>query len=249
MTTELDQVLSGSRRWCVIHADCLEVLRSLPYQCGVVVTDVPYQVGKALDNDGLPWEQYLPWLDERLLECCAVGKRVFTTFATTRVLRFIRETTCPPDYLLHWHKPFLLHSRSLNGSPFMAHGEQILYWGPTSAKKGGKRGYDSFAFNSLWPRERKIEGIEAPTPKPVSLFMATMEFWLDPGDLVIDPFVGSGSILIAALRRGHRCIGVDTDIERIIESRRRLEAEDRQTSLGFEKRGQQALFQGGNHDT
>jgi hypothetical protein len=150
-----------------------------------------------------------------LLECLAVGKRVFSTFATTRIIRFIRESRCPPDYLLHWHKPFLLHSRSLNGSPFIAHGEKILYWGPASAKKAGKRGYDSFAFNSLWPRERKIEGIEAPTPKPVALFQAAMEFWLDPGDLVIDPFLGSGTTMVAAVRRCHRCIGVDTDLERV----------------------------------
>lgn len=196
----LSEVLTGKRRWCVVHGDCLEALRSLPNQCGVIVTDVPYQVGKALDNDSLSWEEYLPWLDARLLECTAVGRRVFTTFATTRVIRFIRESRCPPDYLLHWHKPFLLHDRSLNG-------------------------------------------IEHETPKPVPLLMAALEFWADPGELIIDPFIGSGTTLVAALRKGHPCIGIDTNPDCVLEATARIEADLAYLKLGDVKRGQRGLFQ------
>jgi len=218
-----------------------------PDKSCVIVTDFPYQVGKQIANDDLPWEEYLPWLDERIAECRRVGKRVFSTFATTRVIRFIRETTQPPDYLLHWHKPFLLHDRSLNGSPFIAHGEQILYWGPRSAKEAGKRGYDSFAFNSLWPRERKILGIEHPTPKPVELYQAALEFWADHEgtvDLVVDPFCGSGTTLIACVRLGLPCIGIDIEERWVSETVARLRAEEQQTCLGDLKRGQGALFGG-----
>lgn len=244
MQAAIADVFEGRDPWAILCADCLDVMRELPAQCCAVVTDVPYQLGKKLHNDDLPWEEYLPWLDERIAECCRVGRRVFTTFASTRVIRFIRESRVPPVHLLHWHKPFLLHDRSLNGTPFIAHGEPILYWGPRSAKEGGKRGYDSFAFSSLWPRERKILGIEGPTPKPVALYLAALEFWADPGELVLDPFCGSGTTLVAAMRRGLPCIGIDSDPERAMEATARLLAEQRELSLGDVKRGQLALFRG-----
>lgn len=241
-TASVDHVLRGSLPYAVECRDCLDFMRELPSKSCVIVTDVPYQVGKNLANDDLPWEEYLPWLNERLVEMCRVGKRVFTTFATTRVIRFIRETTVPPTYLLHWHKPFMLHDRSLNGSPFIAHGEQILYWGPRSSKEAGKRGYDSFAFNSLWPKERAVEGIEAPTPKPVPMLMAALKFWADEDDLILDPMCGSGSTLVAAYRKGLRCIGIDIDPARAEETRQRMRAEVAGVSLGSVKRGQGALF-------
>lgn len=244
MTTIAD-VLEGRSQWAVVHGDCLEVLPELPDKCGVVVTDVPYSVKKPIDNDDLPWDQYLPWLDGRLAECCRVGRRVFSFYGSTRAIRFIRETTVPPTYPLHWHKPFLLHGRSLNGSPFLAHGEQIFYWGPSSAKEAGKRGYDSFAFDSMWPRERKTEGIEHPTPKSVPMLVAALRYWADEGELVVDPFVGSGTVMIAALRLGHRCIGIDTDPRWVEECRRRLEEELVQSTLGAAKRGQRSLFESG----
>lgn len=243
--TEMSEVLDGTRKWCVVHGDCLDVLRLLPDKCCVVATDFPYQVGKQIANDDLPWEEYLPWLDARIAECRRVAKRVFSTFATTRVIQFIRETTQPPDYLLHWHKPFLLHDRSLNGSPFIAHGEQILYWGPRSAKEAGKRGYDSFAINALWPRERKILGTEHPTPKPEALYQAALEFWADHGDvkdLIVDPLCGGGTTLVAAVRLGLPCVGIDIDERWVNEARSRLKAEEAWVTLGALKRGQGALF-------
>lgn len=35
--------------------------------------------------------------------------------------------------------------------------------------------------------------------------------WTAPGDLVVDPFVGSGSTAVAALAAGRRCIGIDVN--------------------------------------
>lgn len=236
------QVLSGEATWSVAHGDCLEVLRALPDKSVVVVTDFPYCLGKAIANDSLPWEEYLPWLDERLVECVRAGKRVFSTFATTKLIRFVRETTVPPTYPLHWHKPMMFHDRNLNGSPFIAHGEQILYWGPSSAKEGGKRGYDSFAVSAMWPSDREAVGTDHPTPKPLELYLRALEFWTDADDIVIDPFMGSGTTLIAALRLGRRVIGVDIDERWVNETRARIEAEMKGVSLGDLKRGQGALF-------
>jgi len=242
MTATIADVLEGRERWAVVQGDCLEILPTLPERCGVVVADPPYAVGKAIAGDSLPWEQWLPWLDERLRECTRVGRLVFAFFAKTRVVRFIRETSCAPEFIINWHKPMMLHDTSLNGSPFLAHSESILYWGPRSPKEAGKLGYDSVACNAIWPSERRREGIDHPTPKPVALIANSLKYWTQPGEIVLDPFCGSGSHLVAALRTGHRAIGIDIDPRWVAEAARRLQAEDTHGSLADAITGQVPLF-------
>lgn len=47
--------------------------------------------------------------------------------------------------------------------------------------------------------------------KPISLMERLVKIYTKPGDLVLDPFCGSGQTLKAALRHGRRCVGVDND--------------------------------------
>lgn len=199
-------------------------------------------VGKQIAGDKQPWEEWLPWIDERLAEMIRVSRISFAFFAKTRLVRFIRETNVPPQFEVNWHKPMMLHDTSLNGSPFLAHSESILYWGPTSPKEAGKLGYDSFAVNAMWPRERRKEGIDHPTPKPLQLLLQTTPYWTRETDVVFDPWCGSGTHLVAAIRNGRRAIGVDIDERWVEASINRLRAEDNNTSIGAEIRGQSALF-------
>ncbi|MDZ4181176.1 MAG: site-specific DNA-methyltransferase [Coriobacteriia bacterium] len=55
-----------------------------------------------------------------------------------------------------------------------------------------------------------------PTPKPVPLMARFVEWHSEPGDLVVDPFCGSGPVARACKDKGRRCIGMDTD-ERWLE--------------------------------
>jgi 16S rRNA G966 N2-methylase RsmD len=244
--TEILDVLEGRERWAVVCADCLDVLRELPDKCGVIVTDPPYGVGKQMAGDKAPWEVWLPWLNARLTECQRVGRLVFSFFAKTRLVRFIRETSTPPQFVINWHKPMMLHDTSLNGSPFLMHSESILYWGPVSPKEAGKLGYDSVACNALWPSQRRAQGIEHPTPKPVELLCNSLKYWTRQDDVVIDPFCGSGTHLIAALRNGRRCIGIDIDPACVAESVARVRCELADSTLAARKAGQLPLLGGSN---
>lgn len=49
------------------------------------------------------------------------------------------------------------------------------------------------------------------TEKPIALMAHWMGNSTDPGDLVIDPFMGSGSTIVAAVRTGRAAIGIEKD--------------------------------------
>ena len=48
---------------------------------------------------------------------------------------------------------------------------------------------------------------EHPTQKPLALMEALIRDFTDPGDLVVDPFAGAGTTLVAARRLGRRALG------------------------------------------
>jgi DNA modification methylase len=50
-----------------------------------------------------------------------------------------------------------------------------------------------------------------PTQKPLLLFETPIANHLKPGEAVYDPFLGSGTCLIAAERQGARCYGLEID--------------------------------------
>ncbi|WP_329856420.1 site-specific DNA-methyltransferase [Stenotrophomonas muris] len=69
------------------------------------------------------------------------------------------------------------------------------------------------------------EGGLHPTQKPVRLMQALVELTTKPGQLVLDPFCGSGSTLVAARNTGRHYVGCDISSEYVDVARSRL-AED-----------------------
>jgi site-specific DNA-methyltransferase (adenine-specific) len=64
-----------------------------------------------------------------------------------------------------------------------------------------------------------------PAPFPVELPRRLIELFTYQGDLVLDPFIGSGTTAIAALRAGRHFVGYDTDSAYIDLARSRIAAE------------------------
>lgn len=62
-----------------------------------------------------------------------------------------------------------------------------------------------------------------PTVKPIDLMRWLCRLITPPGGLVLDPFAGSGTTLIAALREGFRVIGIEREAEYVAIARRRIE--------------------------
>jgi len=62
-----------------------------------------------------------------------------------------------------------------------------------------------------------------PTEKPVPLLEELLKISTNPGDLVVDPFSGSGSSSKAAQQLGLNSIGIELDADHVRHSRNRLE--------------------------
>jgi DNA modification methylase len=60
-----------------------------------------------------------------------------------------------------------------------------------------------------WDGKARVVGNEHPTEKPVELFVRPIKKHTKHGDVVFEPFSGSGSQLIAAERTGRRCRAIE----------------------------------------
>jgi site-specific DNA-methyltransferase (adenine-specific) len=64
-----------------------------------------------------------------------------------------------------------------------------------------------------------------PAPFPVALPRRLIELYTYEGDLVLDPFIGSGTTAVAAVRAGRRYVGIETDPAYIEVALARIAAE------------------------
>ena len=69
------------------------------------------------------------------------------------------------------------------------------------------------------------EGGLHPTQKPIKLMEALVALASQPGQLVLDPFAGSGSTLVAAQNLGRRYVGIELDPEHVATTRHRLSSQ------------------------
>ena len=63
-----------------------------------------------------------------------------------------------------------------------------------------------------------------PTQKPIELFMRPIEFHTEVGDICYEPFLGSGTQIIAAERLGRRCFAMEQEPLYVDIARMRWEA-------------------------
>jgi DNA modification methylase len=86
--------------------------------------------------------------------------------------------------------------------------EPILYGWKEGAAHAFAGGRDQ---DTVWeiPRPRRSE--EHPVMKPVELVARAIDNSSRPGDLVYEPFAGSGSTIIAAEQTGRRCLALEID--------------------------------------
>ncbi|OHU29036.1 DNA modification methylase [Mycobacteroides chelonae] len=93
--------------------------------------------------------------------------------------------------------------------------EPVLYGfnsgGSGRLGRGGDRWFGDNRQTTVFQFQKPPRNADHPTMKPVALIDAMLANSLPPGGVVLDPFSGSGSTLIAAHGRQSRCFGVELD--------------------------------------
>jgi len=92
--------------------------------------------------------------------------------------------------------------------------EQILFGYKPGEGRLGRGGPGWFGDNkqdSVFDVVRPYNSKEHPTMKPVELIERCLGNSTQAGETVFDPFLGSGSTLIACEKTGRRCLGVEID--------------------------------------
>lgn len=100
--------------------------------------------------------------------------------------------------------------------------EPIFYgWKPGAAHRyhGGRQ------QDTVWEIDRPQASPEHPTMKPLELVQRAIANSSVTGDVVYDPFLGSGTTLLAAHRENRRCYGIEIEPKYVEVILRRAEAE------------------------
>ena len=230
----------------IVCGDVLEVLKTLPDESiDVGVTSPPYNKGEnkkgwlvanvryAHSTDKLPEETYQNWQVEVLNEIWRVT-RPGGSFFYNHKIRWEKGTLLHPyawvsktKWLLRqeliWDRQI---AANLRGWRFWQVDERI-YWlyKPVGRHLVGEELKSRHALlTSIWrfPPERNNEH---PAPFPLMLPLRAIYAVLDDArdKVVLDPFAGSGTTLLAAKILGHRYIGIEISPEYVQLAEHRLE--------------------------
>ena len=117
-----------------------------------------------------------------------------------------------------WVKP--------NGMPQLTGDRPAQGWEAVAifhAGVSGKMRWNGGGYPAVWIHN-KIAGFH-PTGKPESLLIEWVNQFSDPGDLILDPFMGSGTTLAAAKRLGRQAIGIEIEEKYCEIAAKRLQQE------------------------
>ncbi len=208
----------------IICGDALHVIRRLPDKSvDLVVTDPPYgdNIGYGVHSRTIAGNEH-PLIGLSVMaECYRVLKANASAymFCGARHLGFLR--TFFQTYTKYSIRDVLIWDKMIRGQ---GHGFRRQYECILALEKGKPRYRSPGLPNVL--RFQRVRAIRHPHEKPVELIEALIRQSSDEGNVVLDPFVGSGTITVAAKRIDRRYIGIELDPTYAQISEERLKQRD-----------------------
>ena len=215
----ITDVLEGLSPWCVLHGDNTEILPLIPDK-GVthVITDPPYE-----NNTHQKQMNHRAFLEGRVkpkaLGFGAITDQIrqFTADECARLSSGWALAFCQAEGVGFWRQAFIdagaKWSRSqawvkpdaspqfTGDRPGCGHENIATAWCGTGRSRwngGGSKGVYTHCIGA----QNSGSLNEHPTTKPIALMLELVELFTDPGDIVLDPFCGSGTTGVACIRLG-----------------------------------------------
>ncbi|MET3349061.1 UNVERIFIED_ORG: DNA modification methylase [Arthrobacter sp. UYEF1] len=236
----------------IIRGDALQELQKLADESvELIITDPPYNVDYGYNTYKDKRDDYLEWQLAILAECGRVLKPGGSVFYlnypefNSHIWASLPEPLTGQE-IIAWvynthtggnplRKSFRTWIWASKGQPATSefYGE---YKNPTDARvkkliEAGRRPgeYDWWEFQQV--KNVSAEKTEHPCQLPLGMVSKIIAGASKPGDLVLDPFLGSGTIAVAAKLEGRDYLGIELDEDYAALSARRLAATQVQTSL------------------
>ncbi len=229
------------------HADAIEFMRSLPdASVDAVITDPPYSAYVHRNMRGNRGEAGIvtrdpgfghmtPWLRRAVAqEACRVARKWIAIFSDWESVTWWRISldAAGGSYRraipwIRWSSPQFNAQAPPTGS------EAVVIAKPRLRSErwhsGGRTHYDTKCLraNSGLEGGRKKHATE----KPLQLMIDIIGDCTLPGDVVLDPFAGSGTTGVAALATGRQAILVERDAATLETMRTRIMYHQRQLEL------------------
>lgn len=246
-------LLPEGQRWTVIQGDCLEVLPTLEDKSVAhVITDPPYSgvvhgrkwsakaPGRPTEHAGIDFAAITPAVMGATAQHAArLATRWTLAFTDLESVALWAEhvESAGLDYVRAclWVKPDA--TPQFTGDRPASGAEAAII-----AHLPGRKRWNGGGKRNIYTHSRAPGGSEHPTTKPLSLMLELIEDFTDPGEIILDPFCGSGTTGVACLRLGRRFIGIEKDPKYAAIARERLEAESRGLTLRDARHGQTSIF-------
>lgn len=247
----------------IICGDALDVMGGMPDECvDLVFADPPFNVGKAYQDSRSDYREWCAeWISScfRLLKLTGS----FYLMTLSRHLEWVLPLMAPYTFinLITWrnvaaasskrtlwseYQPIALYGKT-DAYIFNTYAQRTLHpinrWGKmTTAPQGQmKDRWDDIQFvwagNNTHPEAVMLPGTNKkahPCQMPIALAQRAILFSTALGAIVFDPFIGSGSTAIAAIRSQRHYIGVDLESRFVdlTEDRIRIERSQLKLDLG-----------------
>lgn len=238
----------------IYHMDCLQGMGLLPdHSIDMVLCDLPYGATQCRWDAHIPfealWEHYRRIVKENGAIVLFSSQPFAAALVNSNLQMFryewIWHKPRPTGFLnakrmpLKAHENILVFYRKLpTYHPQMTHGHvrKVAHARYESGGDGksiyGKEVRDTFYDSTdRYPLDVQIfsSGDQTkklhPTEKPVALCEYLIKTYTDPGEVVLDNCIGSGTTAVACLRCGRHFIGFETELQYVRIARERINLE------------------------
>lgn len=232
----------------LLNADCLNILKKINAQSvDLILTDPPYNLGLFMQNrdtnlrkmrsnffgasdwDNLNYEQWIKSLDlffQEAAQIIKIGGSMIVFMAIIKVESVIKIAEKHGFYYKTtgiWHKlnpmPRNMNLHFVNSTEAWIY---FTYKTKTGTFNNNGDVIHDFVETALTVRSEKTYG-KHPTQKPIQLMEHFIKILSNKGDLVIDPFMGSGSTGVAAKLLGRNFIGIEINQTYFTIAKNRIE--------------------------